>query len=181
MTRVVMRRAALQWSCLALALALLAGCDPVAVEHPPGGSAPSPPVAESVRPSGIEPAPASLRYQGVGSCNIEGLAPSHGDTGGTLHLQGWVLDPGTKLRPGGIWLHLRAADGGAEWRIAVRGTVQRPDVAAAFGTPTAVEAGIDERLPLDGLPSGDYRLFLGFETSDGYAVCDNGRTLRWTP
>jgi hypothetical protein len=106
-----------------------------------------------------------------GNCNIETAVLSPGDGGeATFAVSGWVSDLGARpARPDAI-IALKGTTG--LLAASIQADKPRPDVAAYFKTPSALNSGFVATLRVVKLPPGTYVPVVYRHGNDGWIVCE---------
>lgn len=96
------------------------------------------------------------------------------DTAG-LMLQGWISHLGK--RPAPVTGVVRFSGAAGEYLAPIRTDRPRPDVAAAYGNPTAELSGFSDRVSLKDLPAGRYEAFVYRRVRTRWIYCNLPRPI----
>lgn len=115
-------------------------------------------------------------------CNLEHLgdqafAGNDLATRGVAKLAGWIGAEDTRQPPANAAVRFESNDKTRAWEAPLALGVKREDVVNALSEPGLVNAGFSQEIPLTGLPTGRYHLYLSYSSGSEHYACDNGRHI----
>lgn len=129
--------------------------------------------------------PGAMRAKSLADCNLETIGSTRFGaqsmplkSGEKSSFAGWIDASG--LNQPTLWLRFDNQSANRNFQLPVTLTVQRPDVASTHpGAPLV--SGFNVDLPADGLPDGNYHVYLAATVGDVAYLCDNGRNVTVAP
>lgn len=96
-----------------------------------------------------------------------------------IELTGWIVDPLTKSVPSAAEIRIEQITTQNVWVFPLLTNINRPDVAAGQGEhPGYLTSGFSINLDTAGLPDGNYRLAIQYQSGGKVKICDNGGKLQ---
>jgi hypothetical protein len=111
-----------------------------------------------------------------GSCALDGFARAVNEAGQhTIEASGWAVDPGNGRVPDSVTLLLQSAE--SAYSATFPGGLDRPDIAAAFHTPSLQYSGFDLVADVGKMTPGSYKAYLLEHFGSQSLFCTTPKTL----